>query len=157
MARFHFRLATLLRLRVRAEQDAARAAARCESLLLEAQRERDALLAARHRLLLQRDELQRYRVEPARLRENHWQIVAVERVLPVADRRLSTRQRELQAARAALAERSRDRKLLEKLAERQLAEQLALEAGRERRELDNRPLPRHGMAIALRALSADGR
>jgi flagellar export protein FliJ len=67
------------------------------------------------------------------------------------------RLRELQLARAALTERSRDRKLLEKLAERQLAEQRALEAARERRELDERPLPRHGMAIALRAVSADGR
>jgi flagellar FliJ protein len=157
MARFRFRLETVLRLRLRAEQEAARAAARCEGLLLAAERERETLLAARHQLLLHRDGLQRHRVEPARLRENHYQIVAVERALPGADRRLALRLRELQVARAALTERSRDRKLLEKLAERQLAEQRALEAGRERRELDERPLPRHGMAIALRPLSADGR
>ncbi len=157
MAPFRFRLETLLRLRVRAEQEAARAAARCEQLLRQALGERDALLAARHQLLLYRDGLQLHRVEPARLRENHYQIVAVERALPGADRRLAGRQRELQAARSELTERSRDRKLLEKLAERQLAEQRALEAGRERRLQDERPLPRHGMAIALRALSADGR
>lgn len=157
MTRFHFRLATLLRLRQRAEEDAARAAAASERLWRLAGQERDGLLAARHSLLLRRDELQRHRVEPAKLRENHFQIVAVERLLPGAERRLALRQRELQAARAALTERSRERKLLEKLAERRAAEHRAEEARRERREQDERPLPRHGMAIALRGLSTDGR
>ncbi|MBM4117011.1 hypothetical protein FJ251_04595 [bacterium] len=154
---FRFRLEKLLRLRLRAEQDAAREVARREGPLREAQRDLAALKEARHHLLLRRDALQRERVEPARLEENRYQIIAVERGLPRAERRLAERERELLAARELLTQRSRARKLLEKLAERQAAEFVAAAAQRERRELDARPQARHGMAIALRALTADER
>lgn len=154
---FRFRLEKLLRLRLRAEQDAAREVARREGLLREAQRDLAAVREARHQLLLRRDALQRARVETARLEENRYQIMAAERGLPLAERRLAERARDLQVARELLTQRSRARKLLEKLAERQAEEFAAAAAQRERRELDARPQARHGMAIALRALTADKR
>lgn len=154
---FRFRLEKLLRLRLRAEQDAAREVARRELPLREAQRDLAALQTARHQLLLRRDALQRDRVDPRRLEENRYQILAVERGLPRAERRVAERAGELQVARELLTQRSRARKLLEKLAERQAEEFVVAAAQRERRELDARPQIRHGMAIALRALTADKR
>lgn len=154
---FRFRLEKLLRLRLRAEQDAAREVARRELPLREAERDLVALRDGRHQLLLRRDALQRDRVDPRQLEENRYQILAVERGLPRAERRVAERAAELREARELLTRRSRARKLLEKLAERQALDFVAAAAQRERREQDARPQARHGMAIALRALNADER
>ncbi|MCB9515199.1 MAG: flagellar export protein FliJ [Candidatus Latescibacteria bacterium] len=157
MARFSFRLQKLLRLRERAEQDAALALGRLESELALARQELERSAALRRALLERRDRLQQGRVEPLRLGENRYQLLVLERADVLARQRLAAQEQGVRAARAVLQERSRERRLLEKLEERRRAEWELEEARRERRELDARPTPRHGMTIAMPSPIADRR
>lgn len=157
MARFRFRLEKLLRLRERAEQDAALVLGRREGELALLRKERARGAELRRALMERRDRLQRGRVEPLRLGENRYQLLVLERADVLAQRRLEAQEAAVHEARAALRERSRERRLLEKLEERRRSEWELEEARRERRELDARPRPRHGMTIAMPSPIADRR
>ena len=157
MGRFRFRLQKVLHLRERAEQDAALELGRREGELLLVQQEMQQMAALRRRLLERRDALQQGRVEPPRLGENRYQIIVLERAGVLAQQRLRSREAAVREAREQLLLRSRERRLLEKLAERRRAEWEQEELRRERREADARPLPRRGMTIAMPSPIADRR
>ena len=157
MTGFQFRLAKILKLRVRREREAAREFARRQGLVEKCRRELDGTRQSRAELLQRRDSLQCGRVRPTALGENRYQIIVLERAETFCAQRLLQLERESESARRELIERSKERRLLEKLKERRRTEYEVEEARRERRELDARPLPRHGMAIAMRALNAGKR
>ena len=139
VAAFRFRLAKILRLRERAEREAAQRFARALAEQEESRRRQAALAEGQRALLAQRDALQRGRLVPALLAQNRWQLLALER----SQRREAEQQRALaaraEACRELLVERMREKRLLEKLRERRWEEHVEDERRRERREHDDRP------------------
>lgn len=157
MAGFRFRLEKILRLRRRAEREASRELGRAQSAANAQRRRLAEMAAARADLLARRDDLQRGRVQPALLGQNRFQIIVLERAEARGRERLVALEREVAAARERLVERSRARKLLEKMEERRRREWEREQARRERREMDSRPLRDRGMPIAMRAAAENGR
>ncbi|MBN2169897.1 MAG: flagellar export protein FliJ [Candidatus Krumholzibacteriota bacterium] len=157
MAGFRFRLEKVLRLRRRAEREASRELGRAASARDAQKRRLAAMAEARAELLAHRDDLQRGHVQPALLTQNRYQIIVLERAEVRGRARLAELEREVAAARDRLVEKSRARKLLEKLEERRRREWTAEQARRERRELDSRPLRNRGMPIAMKAAAENGR
>lgn len=148
MAAFRFRLAKLLGLREQAERDAAIEFARRDGLVRACAAELAELRTSRQELLRKRDGLQQGRLRPASLGENRFQLIVLERAEFSGRSRLETLRREAEAARLELLERSKARRLLEKLSERRRADHEQAEARRERREDDARPAPQRGTWIA---------
>ncbi len=146
---FRFRLAKVLGLREHAEQDAARELARRQGLVNACRLELDRMARSREELLARRDSLQQGRVLPPLLGENRYQLIVLERATDLTERKLAGLEREAEAARRELMERSKERRLLEKLRDRRREEYELEERRRELREQDARPQPRHGMAIAM--------
>jgi len=147
MAVFRFRLDKVLRLRLRAEQESARELGRLLSLqsLIEARIAK--MQEGRVDLLERRNELQRGQMEVSRLDQNRYQIMVLDRSLMIAAGQLEDMARQVSAARAHLLERSRDRKLLDKLKERRREEHDEMERRRELREMDERPPPRRDSSL----------
>jgi flagellar FliJ protein len=152
---FRFRLSKLLKLRRRAEEEASRAlaAALAEAEACRREIERDE--ANRLGLLTRRDRLMLGPLRTDNVSRNRYQILVLERALEARRRRLGELEAEVQRRRETLVERSRERKLLEKLAERRREDYEEEERRRENRERDSRPLPRHGMSIAMRGPDPD--
>ena len=119
---FRFRLAKVLGLRERAEEDAARELARRQSLVNACNNELAAMARSREELLARRDSLQVGRVLPPLLGENRYQLIVLERATALAERRLKGLERDAEVARMALLERSKERRLLEKLRDRRREE-----------------------------------
>ena len=157
MAAFRFRLEKILRLRRRAEREASRELGRAVSTQAAQRRRLADMAASRAELLGRRDDLQRGRVEPLLLAQNRYQIIVLERAEARGRARLAELEGEVAAARERLVEKSRARKLLEKLEERKRREWETEQARRERRELDSRPLRDRGMPIAMKAAAENGR
>ncbi len=157
MAVFRFRMARILRLRERAEQEAALEMGRRQGRLDLCRQSLKEMAQTRADLLARRDDLQRGRMLPTLLGENRYQLIVLERATHFKERECRGLEREVEEARQTLVARSRDRRLLEKLAERQRAEFELSEMRRERRQLDERPQSRHGMAIAICGSERHGR
>jgi flagellar export protein FliJ len=148
MSKFRFRLAKVLKLRERAEQNASREVGRIISMQLACEKHIQDLEGNMSALLNKRNELQRGEVIPSQLAQNRYQIIVLERSQEMARFRLINIERELSAARLVLLEKNKAKQLLEKLRERQgeefRMEQLRLEC----KEQDDRPQTRGGMGIA---------
>ncbi len=157
MATFRFRMAKILRLRERAEQEAALEMGRRQGKLDLCRQSLMDMAQSRTDLLTRRDDLQRGRMLPSLLGENRYQLIVLERAAHHKERECRGLERAVEDARQTLLNRSRDRRLLEKLAERQREEFDLTEARRERRQQDERPQRRHGMAIAICAAERHGR
>lgn len=149
MPRFRFRLEKILGLRERAEKEAAR---RLSELLNRRQaciREMERMGRERRRLIVRREELQHGKVQPASLQQNRYQIIVLDRAADFARERLAGLEAVLIAAREELTEKSRERKLIEKLQEKRRQEFELEERRRERREQDAQPRASRGMTIAM--------
>ncbi|MCP4548750.1 MAG: hypothetical protein GY835_20010 [bacterium] len=163
MARFRFRLAKVLKLRERAEQDASRILSRILSLKQACLNKIESMQTSRYQLAEIRNELQRGQVNPPSIAQNRYQIIILEKGIFMEERKLRMIEIEEENARKVLLERSRERKLLEKYEERQREEFRLEEQQRENREQDERPLPRRnstpvrGMGIAMNPENAHTR
>ena len=151
MAVFKFRLEKILGLKLRAEEKAAQALGKILSLRLAKLGDLERMGGDKRYLLEIRNELQCGRIEPARLAQNRYQIIVLERAIAQRRAELQELDGRISVAQAELAERSKDRKLFEKLEERKRSEFELEERRREQKELDDRPRGRHGTEIALKA------
>ena len=149
MAVFKFRLEKILGLRVRAEEQAAQALGRLLSQRLAWLQDLVRMRADKGLLLEIRNELQRGRVEPERLAQNRYQVIVLERAITRLQAELQELDRRVASAQDELAERRRDRKLLDKLEERRRDEFDLEERRREQKESDELPRKHHGTEIAL--------
>ncbi len=149
MAVFRFRMEKILRLRERAEQDAALELARRQGRADACRQALARMAQSRADLFRRRDDLQQGRMLPRLLGENRYQLIVLERAAAAKEHQLLGLEREVEEARQALLLRSRDRRLLEKLGERKKEEFDLEESRRERRQLDERPAARRGTAIAM--------
>lgn len=157
MTGFRFRMAKILRLRERAEQEAALELGRRQGLLDLCRKTLADMARSRADLLARRDDLQRGRMLPTLLAENRYQLIVLERATHAKEREYRVLEREVEAARLVLLERSRDRRLLEKLEERKREEFDLAELRREQRRLDESPPRKRGMAIAMSGPEPQGR
>jgi flagellar protein FliJ len=157
MAVFRFRMAKILRLRERAEQAAALEMARRQGRVDLCRQALANMARSRADLLARRDDLQRGRMLPSLLAENRYQLIVLERATVTRERECRNLEREVEEARLTLIARSRDRRLLEKLAERQREEFDLAELRRETRQLDESPQRSRGMAIAISGPEPHGR
>lgn len=149
MPRFRFRLEKILGLRERAEKEAARRLSEILNRRQACLREMERLGQERRRLIVRREGLQRGRVRTAELQQNRYQIIVLDRAAVFARDRLADLENQIDAARETLTEKSRERRLIEKLKEKRLQEFELEERRRERRELDALPRARRGMTIAM--------
>ena len=99
-------------------------------------------------LRLERERLQEGQIQVALLPVNRYQIQALARTRQRAVARLGEIDSEITGTREELLERTRKRKVLDKLKERRREEYLEEERRRELREMDDRPRPSHGTRIA---------
>ncbi len=149
MAAFKFRLAKIRDLKQRAEEEAAQALGKLLSQRLIDLKRLSGMNRDKRMLLELRDELQMGKVEPARLSQNRYQVGVLENAIVSSQAQLQELDRRISQAQAVLQERSRERKLFDKLEEKRREEHALEERRREQKEMDDLPRKLHGTVIAM--------
>ncbi len=148
MASFRFRLERIRKMRKREEDSAARELGQLLGRRAVILHEIDEMRGRRRDLMTRRGRLQTGEVDVPAVADNSRQLEAAGRGEAHLRSRLIALEKDISRKREVLLERSRKRKVLDKLRERQEEEHRQEENRQELKEADDRPRRARGMGIA---------